>query len=170
MSVETYLRSKEYLDYIRFSKLKKSFKSEEETPRLGLCPMSPAIWRDGPFVWGLRGAKCRECGYVNYPPSIRKICIRCGNTEFESVGLSRRGKVHAYCISVYQPIGLQGPTPIIIADMDDGTRFRAMGTEMGLGEVKIEMPVELVLRRLIEQNGVGLYGNLFRPPREKVEV
>jgi hypothetical protein len=31
--------------------------------------------------------------------------------------------------------------------------------------VKIEMPVELVLRKLIDQNGVGVYGNLFRPPR-----
>lgn len=167
---EIYLESKEHLDYIGFLKIRKSFKSEEETPKLGLPPMSPAIWRDGPFVWALQGAKCLECGYVNYPPSIRRICIRCGNTRFESVSLSRRGRVHAYCVSVYQPIGLQGPTPIIIADMDDGTRFRATGTEMRLGEVRIEMPVELVLRRLIDQNGVGIYGNLFRPPREKVEA
>jgi len=163
--IEAYLRAKEYLDYYAFSKLQKSFKKEEETPRLGLNPMSPALWRDGPFIRGLKGAKCTQCGYVNFPPSIRRICIRCGHTQFEAVKISRTGKVHAYCISVYQPVGLQGPAPIIIADMDDGTRFRAMGTEMKLGEVKIEMPVELVLRKLIDQNGVGVYGNLFRPPR-----
>jgi hydroxymethylglutaryl-CoA synthase len=164
-SIEAYLKTKEYLDYYAFSKLQKSFKREEETPRLGLNPMSPALWRDGPFIRGLKGAKCTQCGYVNFPPSIRRICIRCGNTQFEEVKISRKGKVHAYCISVYQPVGLQGPSPIIIADMNDSNRFRAMGTEMKLGEVKIEMPVELVLRKLIDQNGVGVYGNLFRPPR-----
>ena len=163
--VETYLRAKEYLDYFALSKLQKSFKKEEEAPRLGLNPMSPALWRDGPFVRGLKGAKCTQCGYVNFPPSIRRICIRCGHTQFEEVKICRTGKVHAYCISVYQPVGLQGPTPIIIADMDDGNRFRAIGTEMKLGGVKIEMAVEVVLRKLIDQNGVGIYGNLFRPPR-----
>ncbi len=163
--VDIYLRTKEYVDYFAFLKLQKSFKKEEEIPKLGLSPMSPALWRDGSFVRSLKGAKCTQCGYVNFPPSIRRICIRCGHTQFETVKLCRTGKVHTYCISVYQPVGLQGPTPIIIADMDDGNRFRALGTEMKLGGVRIEMPVELVLRRLIDQNGVGIYGNLFRPPR-----
>ncbi len=168
--VETYLRAKEYLDYFALSKLQKSFKKEEEVPRLGLNPMSPALWRDGPFVRGLKGAKCNQCGYVNFPPSIRRICIRCGHTQFEEVKICRTGKVHAYCISVYQPVGLQAPAPIIIADMDDGNRFRAMGTEMKLGEVKIEMAVEVVLRKLIDQHGVGIYGNLFRPTKVTMEA
>ncbi|MDO8785987.1 MAG: hypothetical protein Q7J12_07185, partial [Syntrophales bacterium] len=119
-AVDAYLGAKEHLDYFAFSKLQKSFKKEEETPRLGLNPMSPALWRDGSFVRGLKGAKCTQCGYVNYPPSIRRICIRCGHTQFEGVIICRTGKIHTYCISVYQPVGLQGPTPIIIADMDDG--------------------------------------------------
>jgi hydroxymethylglutaryl-CoA synthase len=165
--VEFYLGSKRYIeDYVSFAKLKRHLKKEESAYKLGLPPASSALWRDGREIRQLNGAKCKGCGYVNHPPSLRKICIRCGGTEFEKVTLSRRGKVHTYCLNIYLPPPLEGPQPIIICDLDDGNRYRALGTEIkSMEELSIDMPVEIVLRKIITEDGLGVYGNVFRPLR-----
>jgi uncharacterized OB-fold protein len=62
---------------------------------------------------------------------------------------------------------LVSPQPIIIADLEDGNRYRALGTEIRRNEeINIDMPVEIVLRNIITQDGIGVYGNVFRPLRE----
>jgi len=167
-TVESYLKSKTYVDgYLSFAKMKGALERSTSPTKIGLSPASAALWRDGRDIRQLSGAKCVKCGYVNYPPSIRKICIRCGDTHFENVVLSRKGKVHTYCISLYVPAPLKSPLPIVIADLDDGNRYRALGTEIrGDEDIKIDMPVELVLRNILTEDGLGIYGNVFRPLRE----
>jgi uncharacterized OB-fold protein len=65
------------------------------------------------------------------------------------------------------PTPLKSPLPIVIADLDDGNRYRALGTEIrGDEDIKIDMPVELVLRNILTEDGLGIYGNVFRPLRE----
>ncbi|MFH1351417.1 MAG: hydroxymethylglutaryl-CoA synthase [Pseudomonadota bacterium] len=167
-TVESYLKSKvELEDYLTFAKMKGTLKKDVSPTKLGLPPASAALWRDGRDIRQLKGNKCKNCSYVNFPPSIRTICIRCGNTEFEKVILSRRGKVHTFCLSLYVPSPLQGPQPLIIADLDDGNRYRALGTEIRANaEIRIDMPVELVVRNIVTQDGIGIYGNVFRPLRD----
>ena len=167
-TVDSYLKSKVDLeDYVTFAKMKGTLKKDTSPMKLGFPPASSALWRDGPEIRRLNAIKCKKCGYVNYPPSIRKMCIRCGDTQFEQVVLSRRGKVHTYCVSIYVPPPLQSPQPIVIADLEDGNRYRALGTEIRTDEdIEVNMPVELVLRNIITQDGVGVYGNVFRPLRE----
>lgn len=167
-TVDSYLKSKVDLeDYVTFAKMKGALKKDVPPLKLGVSPLSAALWRDGRDIRQLNGNRCKKCGYVNFPPSIRKICIRCGDREFERVLLSRRGKVHTYCLNIYVPPPLQSPQPIIIADLDDGNRYRALGTEIRESEnLKIDMPVELVMRNIITQDGVGVYGNVFRPLRD----
>jgi hydroxymethylglutaryl-CoA synthase len=122
-AVDAYLKSKVDLeDYVTFAKMKGTLKKDASPMKLGFSPASSALWRDGPEIRQLNGVKCKKCGYVNYPPSIRKVCIRCGDTEFEQVVLSRRGKVHTYCVSIYVPPPLQSPQPIVIADLEPGNR------------------------------------------------
>ena len=166
-TVEDYLKSRINIeDYISFSKMKGSLKKDAKPTKIGLPPASAALWRDGREIRQFNAGKCKQCGYVNFPTTIRKICIRCGGTEFEKVVLSRTGKIHTFCLSLYVPPPLEGPQPIIIADLDDGNRYRALGTEIKTNDdIKIDMPVELVLRNIITQDGVGIYGNVFRPLR-----
>ena len=166
-SVASYVDSMVLLDeYTTFARMKGVLKKESASTRLGIPPASSALWRDGRDIREMNGIKCKKCGYVNYPPSIRKICIRCGDREFDRVVLSRKGKVHTYCISLYVPPPLKSPQPIIIADLDDGNRYRALGTEIRSEEdIYVEMPVELVLRNIIGEDGLGVYGNVFRPLR-----
>jgi uncharacterized OB-fold protein len=166
-TVDSYLESKIDLeDYLTFAKMKGALKKDVTPLKLGVSPASSALWRDGREIRQLNGIKCKKCGYVNFPPSIRKICVRCGDTEFDRVVLSRRGKVHTFCLSIYVPPPLQSPQPIIIADLDDGNRYRALGTEIRTNEdINVDMPVELVLRDIITQDGISVYGNVFRPLR-----
>lgn len=165
-SYKSYLSTKAYIDYPKYLRSKDTLKKDESPAKLGVSPLSPLMWRAGSELYRLLGAKCSKCGYVNFPPSQRKICIRCANTEFEEVVFERRGKIHTFCVNYYMPPGFESPLPIIIADLDDGVRHRALGTEMDPeDEIKIGMPVELVLRKLASENNVDLYGNVFRPIR-----
>jgi len=167
-TVDSYLKSKVNVeDYLSFAKMKGSLKKDTSPAKLGLPPASSALWRDGREIRQLNGVKCKKCDYVNFPPSIRKICIRCGETDFDKVTLSRNGKVHTYCVSIYVPAPLGSPMPIIIGDLDDGNRYRALGTEISSDkDIEIDMPVELVLRNIITEDGIGVYGNVFRPLRD----
>ena len=162
-----YLKSKEYVDYTTYLKFRGVLADTSNPPaKMGLPPMSPLMTREGPELLRLIGGKCAKCGYVNYPPSERRICIRCGNTQFHTVVLPRRGKIHTFCISYYLPAGFEEATlPVIVADLEDGTRHRALGTEMKPEEVKIDKEVELVVRRLATEDNTNLYGNVFRFPR-----
>ncbi len=164
-SVNDYIRSKDYISYSEVLKRKKHIKKEEDPQKLGVPPTSPSIWRDGAVIRRLKGARCTNCGYVNFPPTLRRICIRCGNTTFEETTLTRKGKIHTYCFNIYLPEPMVGPLAVVVGDLDDGNRFRALGTEFELGKCEIDMDVELVLRNIISENGVGIYGYCFRPLR-----
>ncbi|MDY7032719.1 MAG: hydroxymethylglutaryl-CoA synthase [Thermodesulfobacteriota bacterium] len=166
-SYNAYLASKSYIDYTQYLRSKGTLKKDETPPKMGVSPLSPFMWRAGSEIYRLIGAQCLNCGYINFPPSQRKICIRCSNTDFKEVVFARRGTIHTFCVNYYMPPGFESPLPIIIADLDDGVRHRALGTEMSPQEIEIDMPVELVLRRLTSENNVDLYGNVFRPIRIK---
>ena len=112
----------------------------------------------------LVGGKCKKCGKVNYPQ--RKICAFCGAQEnFEKVKISRRGKVHTYVVSYALPTGVESPTPLAVVDTEDGARLVGFFTECKPDEIKWEMPVEIVLRAVGEQEGRVNYGFKFRPVR-----
>ncbi|MDP7470116.1 MAG: hypothetical protein QGI79_04795, partial [Dehalococcoidia bacterium] len=167
MTLDAYLKSKDYLDYTTLLKLRGLLKDPSPPAKMGLPPMSPLISREMAELLRPLGAKCQGCGYVNFPPSERHICIRCGDTSFDTVLLPRNGQIHTFCINFYMPAGFdESPLPVIIADLEDGTRHRALGTEMKPEDVKVDREVEMVVRRLATEDSVNLYGNVFRFPRQ----
>ena len=164
--IDQYCASKAYVDYTTYLKTRGIIKEDAVPSRMGLPPMSPLVTRELRELLQLIGARCQGCGYINFPPSERKICIRCGDTKFEQVFLGRRGKIHTYCISYYLPAGFdESPLPLIVADLDDGSRHRALGTEMKPEDIIIDKTVELVVRRLAVEDNIPLYANVFRFPR-----
>ena len=163
--VEEYVKTKDYIDYDEVLRRTAELRADQKPFKLGVPPTSPSLWRDGESIRRLKGAQCKKCGYVNYPPTLRKICIKCGGVDFKETKLSTKGKIHTFCVNVYLPNPMLGPLPIIIGDLDDGNRFRAHGTEFVPGKCNVGMNVELVIRRLIAEDGVGIYGYCFRPTR-----
>jgi uncharacterized OB-fold protein len=60
----------------------------------------------------LLGSRCTECGTYAFPAEAR-YCGNpdCGSTTFETVELSRRGRIWSYTDARYQP-----PAPYVAAD------------------------------------------------------
>jgi uncharacterized OB-fold protein len=60
----------------------------------------------------LIGSRCRECGTFAFPAETR-YCRNpdCTSSEFETVELSRRGRIWSYTDARYQP-----PVPYVAAD------------------------------------------------------
>ncbi len=156
-----YLASSKELSYIDFlrhiGQLERYDKAHMNLP---IPPMSPFITRSYKEHFQLLGAECTnpDCGFVNTPPSMRKICVRCGGTEFREYKVARTGKIVAFTINYYMPTPLPYPLPLMTLEMDDGkARWSAQGTEWDLEDVQIGAHVELVVRILDRSRGISVY-------------
>lgn len=164
-TVEAYLAGAEYMDYVHLARQRGLLERAGEVAESVLPVSSPFHWRINREMRAILGKKCKECGYINFPPRIRLICVRCGHTEFEEVSLARKGTVHTYSLNYYMPQPFESPLPLIVGELEDGNRYLALGTEMKVDGIQVDMPVELVLRRIVEERGVSVYGHKFRPIR-----
>jgi len=125
------------------------------------APASPQFWRFNPEIYRLIGAKCKDCGHVTYPR--KKICPKCGSLNVEDYKLSRRGTVHTFCINWVLPPGFEPPVPLVLIDLEGGGRYQGIITEVSKPEeVKIGSKVEMVLRKVMTDRGLNLYGYKFR--------
>lgn len=156
------LSAGEPVSYTRALQMRGDLARPADISSFGVPPMSPLVQRDARSLKQLIGSRCSSCGYVNFPPSLHLICIRCGATEFTPHSISRTGQVHTYCVNYYLPPPLEAPLPTIIAKLDDGVTYRALGTEMNPDDIHVDSSVELVLRVIAEERGVRLYGYKFR--------
>ena len=168
-SLKSYLTKKEYIDYQRYLRYRGLIQQAGEPAKLALPPVSPFLQRSYRELYLFVGAKCRGCGYINFPPSLRVLCIKCGGADLEQVKLSKRGKIHTYCINYYMPPPLEAPLAMIFGDLNDGLRYQALGAEMKPEDLRIDMPVELVLRLVTVERGISLYGYKFRALQEDSE-
>jgi hydroxymethylglutaryl-CoA synthase len=132
---------------------------------LSIPPVSPFIQRSYKEHFQLNALECAnsECGFVNFPPSQRKICVRCGKTEFKPYKIARTGKIASFSVNYYMPAPLPYPMPLMTCEMDDGRgRMSAQGTEWNIEDVKIGAPMELVVRILDKSRGVTVYAHRAR--------
>lgn len=148
-----------YAEYLRVQGL---LATEGDYP-LAVPPGSQTFWRGRGEILRLEAARCDRCGYVNFPPSTRTICIRCRHTGLSRVRLARTGRIHSFCINYYMPPGFESPLPYIVVDLDGGGRYQGMGTEFAGVRPEVGMPVELVLRRISRERGQSTYGYKVRP-------
>lgn len=124
-------------------------------------PRVPAI--DGWFTMEAKphliGSQCTACGTYFFPKQDQ-YCRNpgCDSTEFREVELSRTGHVWSYTNACYQP-----PSPFVAADPFEPFAIAAVQLEKeqmvvlgqvvsgtGVEDLKVGMPVELVLETLHE--------------------
>jgi uncharacterized OB-fold protein len=156
-----YLNRKEYIDYSRYARMREIIVRGGEKTEV---PTSlPAVWRSLKNKLGLIGSRCKKCGALNYPPR-KLICIGCKQeTEFEDIRLDRKGKIYTVVTVHYAPPGIEGPYGIGIVDLQNGLRILGRLTDCIPEEVGIDQPVELILRKLMEREGIIDYDYSFRP-------
>ena len=128
----------------------------------------PDFWRWGPSVHRLIGVKCKGCDKMTWPTV--EMCPYCGSTELEKVQLCRKGKIITYSIPHMMPRGDVTPTTFAIVETEDGARLAGYVTDCDPYEIKCDMPVEIVIRRIgipgILDEGLIVYGPKFRPIRK----
>jgi len=158
-------REKRNISYLEYLRLKRILSTGEPPFPMAVPPPSPTFMRGTGELLRLEAARCTGCGFLNYPPSMRTICVRCGGTALERATLSRRGKIHTFCVNYYMPPGFEIPLANILVDLDSGGRYMGMGTEVSPDELRVGMDVELVLRRITKERGVSVYGYKVKPVR-----
>jgi uncharacterized OB-fold protein len=130
----------------------------------------PSYLKTIPQRYGLIGKRCGGCGAINFPP--RETCLECGGSRFEDVKLSGRGKIYTFTIigrggaptEFEDQQKMAGEYAVAIIELEEGPKVVAQLTDRHPSpeEIKIEMEVKAVIRRLYEQEGVIRYGFKFK--------
>ena len=123
----------------------------------------PRYHRLRPAYYRLEGSRCRSCGAVQFPP--RTACRSCRRTDLESQELSGRGKVHSFTEMAQAPAGFSPPHVMALVELEEGMLVAAQLTDVDAEDVEIDMPVEMVTRKIQEKGSRGylVYGYKFRP-------
>jgi len=130
--------------YARYRKSREYMRHEERGPEI-----SNVLWKkEERQNVRLHGTKCPQCGTVQFP--ITRVCQACRNSEgLREVALGRTGRVFTFTKDFLYDAPVQ-PTVMVVIDLDGGGRFMCQMTDVDEREVRIGMPVELVLRRMRE--------------------
>ena len=125
----------------------------------------PRYWRNLPFIYRLSGWRCVECGAFHPVKPI--VCSRCRSRESQEAELPKTGRLIAYTVLRSPPKGYEEQAPYIVGlvELDDGTRLISQIVDVSEDELKEDMRVEAVFRRLRsnDERDVIEYGYKFRP-------
>ena len=122
------------------------------------APSASALWRDRSRNLSLQGVRCKVCGTVQYPP--QRVCFKChndNNEQFEEVVFSdKRGKVVTYSQD-YLAGNQNCPEVIAVVNFDGGGRLVCLMADSVENQIRIDLPVEMTLRRLGYSEGIYNY-------------
>ena len=129
------------------------------------APASPsvsALWREADKNVRLYGARCKACGYVQYPP--QRVCVECRSMgDSEPVRLSDKGgELFTYSMD-YIAGAVDTPLVVAVVNFEGGGRVLCMMTDRELDEVHVGMPVEMSFRKLRVVNGIHNYYRSGKP-------
>jgi uncharacterized OB-fold protein len=128
-------------------------------------PTPSRYWREIPQRYRLEAAKCKNCGFVAFPP--RQVCPRCHSRSFETIVLADAGKVVTYTIIRVppQPFSDQAPYAVGIVELDDGVRLTGQIVDCAFEELKIGRRVKIEFRKIYQEGEAGViyYGYKFVP-------
>ncbi len=124
----------------------------------------PRHWRTQLPRYALVGVICDACQRVAFPP--RDFCPEC-RSPTKPYRFSGRGEVYSYSTVLQGPDGFAAGTPYVVAlvKLEEGPLVAAQLADANAQKLAIGMPVEMVTRRLREDDpkGIVLYGYKFRP-------
>jgi hydroxymethylglutaryl-CoA synthase len=104
---------------------------------------------------GFVGGQCKKCGQIHFPEP--RVCYRChAKDEWAPYRLSdKRGKVLSYTFDFFFPTS-EPPTIMIMTEVE-GCRVQVQLANCKPEEVKLDMPVEYVFRKIHEAGGKPNY-------------
>jgi uncharacterized protein len=111
----------------------------------------PAITQDSAFFFeGARNGelliqKCDNCGTLRHPP--RPGCPKCQSLDWSAIAASGKGKIFSYVVVHYPQVpSFDYPLPVVLVELEEGTRIVSNIEGVQPDEVTIGMPVEVGFR------------------------
>lgn len=108
----------------------------------------PGISDDTRFFWdGARAGKlliqrCKGCGELRHPPG--PVCPSCHSFEWDTVESSGRGTVYSFVVMHYPEVPpFDHPNPIVLVELEEGTRLISQIVGIAPGDVKIGQAVQV---------------------------
>lgn len=108
----------------------------------------PGISDDTRFFWdGARAGKlliqrCKGCGELRHPPG--PVCPSCHSFEWDTVEASGRGTVYSFVVMHYPEVPpFDHPNPIVLVELEEGTRLISQIVGIQPGEVRIGQAVQV---------------------------
>ena len=121
-------------------------------------------WRQRAARYRLEGQRHRQSGEVRFPPEPVGGYI---DEAWEPHVLNGTGMIYSFTLVRQAPAGYQEQSPYILAliKLSEGPMITAQITDCDADQVTIDMPVEMVTRRLctLGSDGLIVYGYKFRP-------
>lgn len=101
----------------------------------------------------LIGFLCLDCGASVFGPAT--FCQSCTSSNLEAADLGREGTLYSYTIVRIPPAGWPGEVPYVLGQVElpKGPQVLAEVVECEHGDLKIGMPVELVLQAVSAEGG-----------------
>lgn len=122
-------------------------------------------WRLKEQRYSLVGETCDNCGVKLFPP--RDVCLECQAPAQELYTFTGLGTVYSYSTVYDTPAGFEHNAPYTVAliKLEEGPLVTAQLTDINPGEIVMDMPVEVVTRKLRTdgEEGMIIYGYKFRP-------
>jgi uncharacterized protein len=121
-------------------------------------------WRQRAARYRLQGRRHRETGEVRFPPEATEGAA---GEEWEAYELSGAGTIYSYTVVRQVPAGYEEQAPYLLAlvKLAEGPLLTAQLCDCEADEVALDMPVEMVTRRLrdLGPDGLIIYAYKFRP-------
>jgi len=117
------------------------------------------MWRLRHQLSRMEGTICRRCGVSYFPP--RELCRACCSREMATCQFSGRGTLYSFCgsseYSEHRGSRLQNVFGLI--QLEEGGLVFAQLTDVVPGQLRIGMPVRMVIRKLRskEKDGSVVY-------------
>jgi len=113
-----------------------------------------------------RGQRCTQCGTVHFPAC--RVCYECyAKDQFEPVRLSdRHGRVLSYSFDYFFPTP-EPPVIVGMCEVDNGARVYVQMTEAATEQLRCDLPVEFVFRKI---HDAGNKPNYFWKSRPLVDA
>lgn len=158
MGLTGWVGAKQTLDsYETYAKWRDVWTLDDSSRRpAAASPSVSALWRESDKNVRLYGARCRVCGYVQYP--AQRVCVECRAVDSgEPVRLSDKGgELFTYSMD-YIAGAVDTPLVVAVVDFEGGGRVLCMMTDRELDEIRVGMPVEMSFRKLRVVNGIHNY-------------
>ncbi len=135
--------------------------AQQPSARRGRCRRSPtdnSFFFEGAQRGELLIQRCESCGTLRHPP--RPGCPKCQSLDWDTVVSAGRGTVFSFVVVHYPQVGaFEYPLPVVLVELEEGTRLVSNIEGVQPADIRIGMPVEVDFARY----GEALTLPVFRP-------